>query len=118
MIQMKMVIAIIRPERLQCVKDGLKDAGIYAMTITHVTGRGEQMGLVFTTRVGEFVVDEIEKVKVETVVEDDQVQTVIETIRRKAQTGHPGDGKIFIVPVLEAIRIRMDAEEIDGTAPQ
>ena len=113
---MKMVIAIIRPERLQCVKDGLKDAGIYAMTITRVTGRGEQMGLVFTTRVGEFVVDEIEKVKIESVVEDDQVQTVIDTIRRKAQTGHPGDGKIFIMPVIEAIRIRMDAEEPDETS--
>lgn len=108
MIRMKMIVAIIRPERLQFVKDGLKDIGIYGMTITHVTGRGEQMGLVFTTRVGKFVVDEIEKVKIETVVEDDRVQTVIDTIRGKAQTGHPGDGKIFIMPVLESIRIRAD----------
>ncbi len=103
---MKMVVAIVRPERLQCVKDGLKAAGINGMTITHVTGRGEQMGLIFTTRVGEFVVDEIEKVKIETVVEDDQVQTVVDTVRAKAETGHPGDGRIFIMPVLESIRIR------------
>ena len=105
---MKMVVAIVRPERLQCIKDGLKEIGVYGMTITHVTGRGEQMGLVFTTRVGEFVVDEIEKVKIESVVEDDQVDTVIETIRRKAQTGHPGDGKIFVIPVLDSIRIRAE----------
>ena len=89
---MKMVMAIIRPERLQCVKDGLKEKGINGITITHVTGHGEQMGLVFTTRVGEFIVDEIEKIKIESVVEDDQVQMVIDTIRAKAETGHPGDG--------------------------
>ena len=56
---MKLVMAVIRPERLQCVKDALKDIGINGMTITHVTGRGEQMGLKFTNRVGEFVIDEI-----------------------------------------------------------
>lgn len=110
---MKMVIAIIRPDRLQCVKDGLKDAGIYAMTITHVTGRGEQMGLVFTTRVGEFTVDEIEKIKVEIVVEDDLVDTIIGVIKRGAETGHPGDGRIFIIPVLESIRIRSECMEGD-----
>ena len=108
---MKMVMAIIRPERLQCVKDGLKAAGINGITITHVTGHGEQLGLVFTTRVGEFVVDEIEKIKIETVVEDDQVQTVIDAIRAKAETGHPGDGRIFIMPVLESIRIRSETTE-------
>ena len=108
---MKMVMAIIRPERLQCVKDGLKAAGINGITITHVTGHGEQLGLVFTTRVGEFVVDEIEKIKIETVVEDDQVQTVVDTVRAKAETGHPGDGRIFIMPVLESIRIRSETTE-------
>ena len=56
---MKMVVAIVRPERLQCVKDALRDHGINGMTITHVTGRGEQMGLKFTNRVGDFVVDEL-----------------------------------------------------------
>lgn len=105
---MKMIIAVIRPEKLQCVKDGLKDVGINGMTITHVTGRGEQMGLKFTTRVGEFVVDEIEKVKIETVVEDDQMEKVIETIRKYAETGYPGDGRIFVIPVEESIRIRSD----------
>ncbi len=108
---MKMIMAVIRPERLQCVKDGLRDAGINGMTITHVTGHGEQKGLVFTTRVGEFVVDEIEKVKIEAVVEDDQVDLVIRTIRAKAETGHPGDGRIFILPVEESIKIRTESAE-------
>lgn len=105
---MKMVMAVIRPERLQCVKDALKNIGINGMTITHVTGRGEQMGLVFTNRVGEFTIDEIEKVKVEVVVEDDQTDAVIAEIRRVADTGHPGDGRIFIIPVEDSIRIRQD----------
>ena len=105
---MKMIVAIFRPERLQCVKDRLKDIGVNGMTITHVTGRGEQMGLVFTTRVGDFIVDEIEKVKLEIVVDDGQVDDVIASIRENADTGHPGDGRIFIVPVLESIRIRSE----------
>lgn len=103
---MKLVMAVIRPERLQCVKDALRDIGINGMTITHVTGRGEQMGLTFTTRVGEFVVDEIEKVKVESVVEDQDVERTVDTIRRFAETGSPGDGRIFILPVERSIRIR------------
>ena len=103
---MKLVMAVIRPERLQCVKDALRDIGINGMTITHVTGRGEQMGLTFTTRVGEFVVDEIEKVKIESVVEDSDVERTVDTIRRFAETGSTGDGRIFILPVERSIRIR------------
>ena len=103
---MKMVMAIIRPERLQCVKDALKDIGVSGMTITHVTGRGEQMGLKFTTRVGEFVGDEIEKVKIEVVIDDEDLDRVITTIRRFSETGNPGDGRIFVIPVEQSIRIR------------
>lgn len=106
---MKMLIAVIRPERLQCVKDALKDVGIMGMTIIHVTGHGEQMGLVFTTRVGEFIVDEIEKIQLEIVLDDDKVQLAVDTIRSKAETGHPGDGRIFILPVEQSIRIRSEA---------
>ena len=105
---MRMVVAVVRPERLQAVKDGLRDIGVYGMTITHVTGRGKQKGLVFTTRVGEFIVDEIEKVKLEIVVDDDKVDCVVANIRENAETGHPGDGRIFIIPVLESIRIRSE----------
>ena len=103
---MKLVMAVIRPERLQCVKDALKDIGINGMTITHVTGRGEQMGLKFTNRVGEFVIDEIEKVKVEVVIDDADLARVIQTIRRSSETGNPGDGRIFVIPVEQSIRIR------------
>ena len=103
---MKMVVAIVRPERLQCVKDALRDHGINGMTITHVTGRGEQMGLKFTNRVGEFIVDEIEKVKIETVVEDSQADGVVTAIQRVANTGNPGDGRIFVIPVERSIKIR------------
>ena len=105
---MKMVMAVFRPEKLQCVKDGLRDIGVNGMTITHVTERGEQMGLIFTTRVGEFTVDEIEKVKVEIVVDDSMVENVVGRIRACAETGHPGDGRIFIIPVEESIRIRSE----------
>ena len=108
MIARKMIVAIFRPERLQCVKDRLKDIGVNGMTITHVTGRGEQMGLVFTTRVGDFIVDEIEKVKLEIVIDDERVDDVVAAIRKTAETGHPGDGRIFLIPVLESIRIRSE----------
>ena len=107
---MKLVMAVIRPERLQCVKDALKDIGINGMTITHVTGRGEQMGLKFTNRVGEFVIDEIEKVKVEVVIDDADLDRVIQTIRRSSETGNPGDGRIFVIPVEQSIRIRTVGE--------
>ena len=103
---MKLVMAVIRPERLQCVKDALRDIGINGMTISHVTGRGEQMGLKFTNRVGEFVIDEIEKVKVEVVIDDADLDRVIQTIRRSSETGNPGDGRIFVIPVERSIRIR------------
>ncbi len=101
-----MVIAIFRPEKLQAVKDALKDAGINGMTITHVTGRGTQSGIKFTNRVGEFCIDEIEKVKIESVVEDSEVETVINTIHDAAVTGKMGDGRIFVIPVETSIRIR------------
>lgn len=105
---MKMIMAIVRPERLQCVKDGLVDIGVTGVTITHVTGRGSQSGLTFTTRVGDFVVDEIDKVKLEIVTDDDHVDTVVAKIKEKAETGHPGDGRIFIIPVLESLKIRTE----------
>lgn len=103
---MKMVMAVIRPERLQCVKDGLRNMGVNGLTITRVTGRGEQMGLKFTNRVGEFIVDEIEKVKIESVVEDEKVDDVIATIKKFSETGNPGDGRIFVIPVEQSIKIR------------
>ena len=103
---MKMIMAVIRPERLQNVKDALKDIGVNAMTITDVRGRGQQSGLKFSNRVGTFVVDEIEKTKIEIVVDDGQKDAAITVIKTAASTGHMGDGRIFVIPVEESIRIR------------
>ena len=103
---MKMIMAVIRPERLQHVKDALKEVGINAMTITDVRGRGQQSGLKFSNRVGTFVVDELEKTKIEIVIEDGQKDDAIKAIRAVASTGHMGDGRIFVMPVEEDIRIR------------
>ena len=103
---MKMIMAVIRPERLQNVKDALKDIGVNAMTITDVRGRGQQSGLKFSNRVGTFVVDEIEKTKIEIVVDDEQKDGAIAAIKTAASTGHMGDGRIFVIPVAESIRIR------------
>ena len=103
---MKMIMAVIRPERLQHVKDALKEVGINAMTITDVRGRGQQSGLKFSNRVGTFVVDELEKTKIEIVIEDEQKDNAIRAIRAAAATGHMGDGRIFVMPVEEDIRIR------------
>ena len=103
---MKMIMAVIRPERLQPVKDALKDIGINALTITDVRGRGQQSGLKFSNRVGTFVVDELEKTKIEIVIEDEQKDDAIKAIRAAAATGHMGDGRIFVIPVEEDIRIR------------
>jgi len=96
---MKMVTAVIRPENCQAVKDALKEIDVNGMTITHVYGRGRQAGLKFTTRAGVVIIDELEKTKIEIVVDDAIVQKVVDTICKAACTGHHGDGKIFISPV-------------------
>lgn len=103
---MKMIAAVIRPEKIQTVKDALKAEGINGMTITHVYGRGSQAGLKFTTRAGEIVIDELEKTKIEIVLEDDKVDKAIDAIVDAAKTGKPGDGRIIVVPVERFVRIR------------
>jgi nitrogen regulatory protein P-II 1 len=102
---MKMIIAIIRPEKVQDVKQALKDAGVRGLTITPVRGRGSQGGLCFTTRVEKVCIDEIEKVKLEIVVEDDLRQTVIDAVKGSATTGNIGDGRIFVVNVEESYKV-------------
>ena len=103
---MKMITAIIRPEKLQAVKDSLKESGINALTMTEVRGRGQQSGIVFTNRVGSLVIDEIEKTRIDVVLEDEEVDTAITAIKKAAATGHMGDGRIFVLPVERSIRIR------------
>ncbi len=105
---MKMIMAVIRPEKVQPVKDALKKIGVNGMTITSVRGRGQQSGLKFTNRVGTIVVDEIEKTKLEIIIDDKDEEAVIDTIRKAAVTGHMGDGRIFVIPIERSIRIRSE----------
>ena len=104
---MQKIDAIIRPEKLDDVKNALSDAGFHGMNILHVTGRGVQRGIVHQGRGGEsYTVDMLPKVKVEVVVSDQKVDAVVKIICDAAATGNIGDGKIFIMPVSDAIRVR------------
>jgi nitrogen regulatory protein P-II 1 len=103
---MKKVEAIIKPFKLDEVKDALVEIGIGGMTVTEVRGFGQQKGHTEIYRGTEYVIDFLPKVKIEVVVRDEDVEKVIETIMKTAQTGRVGDGKIFVIPVEEVIRIR------------
>ncbi len=104
---MNKVEAIIRPERLEAVKEALAAAGFVGLNIVNVTGRGVQKGIVHSGRGGEeYRVDMLPKSKVELVVKDADTDRVVDTIIEAARTGAIGDGKIFVTPVTEAIRVR------------
>ncbi len=104
---MKKIEAIIRPEKLNEVKDALETVGCIGLNIVHVTGRGAQKGIVHSGRGGEaYTVDMLPKLKIEVVVKDVEVDPVVETIIRAARTGNIGDGKIFISHIEDAIRVR------------
>lgn len=107
---MKLITAVIRPEKCQAVKDALRDIGVNGMTITHVFGRGSQAGIKFVTRAGDIIVDELEKTKIETVVDDEIVDKAVDAIVSAAQTGKPGDGRLIVTPVERFVRIRQDSE--------
>jgi nitrogen regulatory protein P-II 1 len=109
---MKMIKAIIRPERLDFVKKALEEKGIYGMTVMAVEGRGDQKGISLQYRGGAIMVDLISKVQVEIVVKEKDVETVIEAVKGGAKTGRIGDGRIFILPVEKTIRVRTG--EIDS----
>ncbi len=109
---MKMIVAIIRPEKLECVKKALEERGITGMTVTEVKGRGEQKGIRLQFRGREVEVDLLQKTKVEVVVSDDKVEKVVEAIVNSARTGKFGDGRIFIVPVEKSVKIRTGEEEV------
>ncbi len=103
---MKKIEAIIKPFKLDEVKDGLSGLGIRGLTVTEVRGFGRQRGHKEIYRGAEYQVDFVSKIKVEVVLEDDLVAEVIKVIQDKARTGQIGDGKIFILQVEEAVRIR------------
>ena len=103
---MKLVSAIIKPFKLDDVREALSEIGVQGITVTEVKGFGRQKGHTELYRGAEYVVDFLPKVKLEAVVDDDMVDQVIEAVSKSANTGKIGDGKIFVYPVEQAVRIR------------
>ncbi len=103
---MKLLTAIIKPFKLDDVRSALSDIGVQGMTVTEVKGFGRQKGHTELYRGAEYVVDFLPKVKLELVIDDSMVDQSVEAITKAAQTGKIGDGKIFVTPVEEVIRIR------------
>jgi nitrogen regulatory protein P-II 1 len=105
---MKKIEAIIRPFKLDDIREGLQDIGIRGMTISEVKGFGRQKGHTEVYRGAEYQIDTLPKLKIEIVVPDHMVDPAIDAIIRFARTGQVGDGKIFVIPVEEAVRIRTE----------
>ena len=105
---MKLISAIIKPFKLEEVKEALAEIGIEGMTVTEVKGFGRQKGHTEIYRGSEYTVDFLPKVKVEIAVGGDVAEKAVETIVKAAKTGKIGDGKIFVLPIEEAVRIRTD----------
>ena len=103
---MKLITAIVKPFKGDDVKDALTEVGVQGMTVTEVKGFGRTGGKKEVYRGSAYVVDFVPKVKIEIVVEDDQVHDVLDAIEKAAKTGRIGDGKIFVSPIDEAVRIR------------
>ena len=103
---MKLVTAIIKPFKLDDVREALSEIGVQGITVTEVKGFGRQKGHTELYRGAEYVVDFLPKVKLEVAVKADMVESVIEAVRKAANTGKIGDGKIFVYELLQAIRIR------------
>ena len=103
---MKLIKAIIKPFKLDDVREALSEIGVQGITVSEVKGFGRQKGHTELYRGAEYVVDFLPKVKIETAVEDDKVEGVIDAIRGAANTGKIGDGKIFVMPLEQAVRIR------------
>ncbi len=103
---MKMVKAIIKPERFEFVKKALEDKGFIGMTISEVKGRGEQKGITLQYRGGLMTVDLLPKIQLEIVVKDKDLDSLLALIMESARTGKIGDGKIFVIPIERSIRIR------------
>jgi len=103
---MKLIEAIIKPFKLEDVRDALSEIGVQGLTVCEATGFGRQKGHTELYRGAEYVVDLVPKIKLEIVIRDDQVDGVVDAITRSASTGKIGDGKIFVTPVRDVIRIR------------
>ncbi|MCA1794248.1 MAG: P-II family nitrogen regulator [Desulfotignum sp.] len=111
---MKKIEAVIKPFKLDDVKEALSEVGIFGMTVTEVNGYGRQKGHKEIYRGAEYVVDFVPKIKLEIVVADDRADETIETVRNAANTGKIGDGKIFVLNVEKAIRVRTGETDTDA----
>ena len=111
---MKLITAIIRPFKLDEIREALSQAGVSGITVTEVKGFGRQKGHTELYRGAEYIVDFLPKLKIETVVNDDRVEAVIDAIQGVAATGKTGDGKIFVAPVEQVIRIRTGEINVDA----
>jgi nitrogen regulatory protein P-II 1 len=111
---MKKIEAIVKPHKLEEIKEALNEIGIKGMTVTEVKGYGRQKGHKEIYRGAEYQVDFMPKIKIEIVLEKEQVDKVVETILKSARTGKIGDGKIFVLPVEEVIRIRTGEQGTDA----
>jgi Nitrogen regulatory protein PII len=105
---MKMVQAIVRPEKLSHIKKALAEKGFVAMSITEMSGRGEQKGITLQYRGNKMEVDTLPKIKLEMVVKDQDVDPIITIIRESGRTGRIGDGKIFVLPVEMMCKVRTE----------
>ena len=103
---MKLVVAVVKPHRLDEVKEALREAGVQGLTMTDVEGFGRQRGHTEVYRGAEYQVDFVPKVKVEVLCDDDQASEVVEAIAKAARTGKIGDGKIWVLPAEQVVRIR------------
>ncbi|MDH5472490.1 MAG: P-II family nitrogen regulator [Gammaproteobacteria bacterium] len=111
---MKLVTAIIKPFKLDDVREALSDIGVQGITVTEVKGFGRQKGHTELYRGAEYVVDFLPKVKIEVAVDDGIVDQVIESVRNAANTGKIGDGKIFVYPVEQVVRIRTGESGVEA----
>ncbi len=111
---MKKIEAIIRPHLLEAVKDALQTVGVQGMTISEVRGFGRQKGHTEVYRGSEYKVEFVPKVKIEVIVDDDVAESAVEAVIKSARTGKFGDGKIFVLPVEEAVRIRTGEQGVNA----
>ncbi|WP_353980681.1 P-II family nitrogen regulator [Salinicola endophyticus] len=111
---MKLITAIIKPFKLDDVREALADNGVQGITVTEVKGFGRQKGHTELYRGAEYVVDFLPKVKIEVAVDDDRVDGVLDAIREAANSGKIGDGKLFVTPLEDVIRIRTGERGADA----
>jgi len=111
---MKLVTAIVKPFKLDEVKEALEAAGVHGMTVSEASGYGRQRGHTEVYRGAEYTVDLVPKVRVEVLVEDDDTEAVLEAIVKAAQTGRIGDGKVWAVPVDTVVRVRTGERGVDA----